>query len=116
MFTLYHNFRLLLLMNLLISTFNPATYAEFEQEKIKGSVVNISGDHRNGFHLQRNGERFKIKGVGGETNLELLADLGGNSIRTWGIKENTEEMLGSCPKSRYFRYAWPMGRTRATWI
>lgn len=36
-----------------------------------------------GYQLLRNGEPFFIKGVGGHTNLDRLAALGGNAIRTW---------------------------------
>ncbi len=39
------------------------------------------------FELVRNGEPYQIKGVGGQTNLELLAELGGNSIRTWSTDD-----------------------------
>ncbi len=35
--------------------------------------------------LLLNDKPFKIKGVGGEENLSTLKDLGGNSIRTWGV-------------------------------
>ena len=36
------------------------------------------------FGLLRNGNDYAIRGVGGTKNLETLAELGGNSIRTWG--------------------------------
>jgi hypothetical protein len=39
------------------------------------------------FQLVRNGESYQIKGVGGQTNLELLATLGGNSVRTWSADD-----------------------------
>lgn len=44
------------------------------------------------FQLLRNGEPYFIRGVGGDQNLELLASLGGNSIRTWG-SENLATVL-----------------------
>ncbi|OYP36012.1 glycoside hydrolase family 2 TIM barrel-domain containing protein [Rhodopirellula sp. MGV] len=37
----------------------------------------------NGFQLVRDGKPYPIHGVGGNEKLELLAELGGNSIRTW---------------------------------
>jgi Glycosyl hydrolases family 2, TIM barrel domain len=44
--------------------------------------------------LQRGGVPYFVKGVGGEKDLTLLAQLGGNSVRTWsenGLKELLEE-------------------------
>lgn len=38
------------------------------------------------FQLLRNGEPYAIRGVGGDVHLDLLAELGGNSIRTWDSK------------------------------
>jgi hypothetical protein len=37
--------------------------------------------------LVRNGEPYYIKGAGGKEHLDLLLELGGNSIRTWSIDE-----------------------------
>jgi hypothetical protein len=40
--------------------------------------------------LERGGAPYFIKGVGGDRDLKLLAQLGGNSVRTWsdnGLKE-----------------------------
>lgn len=48
----------------------------------KASVVTISKT-QSGNDLLRNGEPYFIKGAGGMRNLELLAAVGGNSIRTW---------------------------------
>jgi Glycosyl hydrolases family 2, TIM barrel domain len=39
------------------------------------------------FQLLRNDQLYEIKGVGGQTNLALLAKLGGNSIRTWNADD-----------------------------
>lgn len=39
------------------------------------------------FELVRNGQPYEIRGVGGATQFELLASLGGNSIRTWSPDE-----------------------------
>lgn len=39
------------------------------------------------FQLFRNGEPYQINGVGGQTNLDLLVKVGGNSIRTWSVDE-----------------------------
>lgn len=47
----------------------------------------------NGFQLLRNGEPYQIKGAGGTTSFDLLAKSGGNSIRTWGVDDATEQLL-----------------------
>lgn len=47
----------------------------------QSKVELVNNDGR--FTLLRNGEPFPIKGVGGTTQLGLLASCGGNSIRTW---------------------------------
>ncbi len=39
------------------------------------------------FQLLRDGKPFAIRGVGGDSQLEKLAALGGNSIRTWDTKD-----------------------------
>ena len=36
-----------------------------------------------GFQLLRNGQPYYVLGAGGDTHLKELADIGGNSIRTW---------------------------------
>lgn len=42
--------------------------------------------------LAHQGRPYQIKGVGGDANWELLAKLGGNSVRTWG-HDKLEEQL-----------------------
>jgi len=42
------------------------------------------------WQLLREGKPYAILGAGGVDHLELLAKLGGNSIRTWGIKQLEE--------------------------
>ena len=59
----------------------------------QGSVVKINGDHRKGFSIYKNNNIFEIKGVGGSSNLDLLVELGGNTIRTWGVDDNTKKLL-----------------------
>ncbi len=36
------------------------------------------------WQFERDGQPYFVKGVGGDGSLELLAKLGGNSVRTWG--------------------------------
>ena len=38
------------------------------------------------FELLRNGQRFPVRGVGGDSHFAELAAAGGNSIRTWGAE------------------------------
>ena len=45
-----------------------------------------------GWTLVRDGRPFVIKGAGGGANKQLLADLGGNSYRTWGA-DNLDAQL-----------------------
>lgn len=44
-------------------------------------AIQTHGGH---YRLVRGGEPFFVKGAGGSTHLALLAEAGGNSIRTWG--------------------------------
>lgn len=48
-----------------------------------GSVVTVAETGDGGWLLQRNGRPFVVRGVGGTTALDVLADCGGNAIRTW---------------------------------
>ena len=50
-----------------------------------------------GFKLYRNGLPYLIKGAGGSARLDLLAQLGGNSIRTWGA-DNLKAQLDEAHK------------------
>lgn len=46
-----------------------------------------------GYKLTRNGIPFYIKGAGGTTNLKKIKEYGGNSIRTWGVNDQTDKIL-----------------------
>lgn len=48
-----------------------------------------------GFKLMRGGKPYFVKGVGGDRRLELLAQIGGNSFRTWGVQQLEETRTGS---------------------
>lgn len=43
--------------------------------------------------LLRGGEPYHVNGVGGTQNMELLAAVGGNSVRTWGVDDSTIRVL-----------------------
>ena len=51
-----------------------------------------------GWQLLRNGSPYYVKGAGGETHLDLVAQIGGNSIRTWGA-ENAQAVLDEAQKN-----------------
>lgn len=50
-----------------------------------------------GFGLERNGEPYFIRGVGGTGDRGLLATVGGNSVRTWGT-DKLQAILDDCQK------------------
>lgn len=54
------------------------------------SVVTVAQDAAGNWQLSRNGEPYVIRGAGGPDNYDLLAKLGGNSVRTWGIRQLEE--------------------------
>jgi hypothetical protein len=50
--------------------------------QVSSSIVEVRS-HEHGYQLYKNGEPYTIYGVGGTTNLALLKEHGGNTIRTW---------------------------------
>ena len=50
-----------------------------------------------GYELIRNGENYFVKGAGGYQYLNQLKDIGGNSIRTWGV-DNAKQILDDAHK------------------
>jgi len=59
-----------------------------------GSVVTIAKSSGGNLTLLRNGKPFFINGAGGAQRLAMLASLGGNSIRTWGIEQLDQPVEG----------------------
>ena len=57
-------------------------------------------ERESGYVLLRDGEPYFVRGVGGTRSLDRLAELGGNSIRTWGHEELNER-------------TWPIDATRS---
>lgn len=56
--------------------------------------VEVAGSNGN-YHLLRNGEPYQVNGAGfAHTNLESLAEYGGNSIRTWST-DGAEQLLAT---------------------
>ena len=59
------------------------------QEAIPVTLEKSNG----GWRLLRGGEPYQIRGAGGEGSLKKLAEIGGNSTRTWGVDETTQARL-----------------------
>ena len=71
--------------------FGVSLFAQSNYEKTQ--IVKV----KSGFQLLRNGAPYYVKGGGGSKHLKELAEIGGNSIRTWGI-ENGSAILDSAHK------------------
>jgi hypothetical protein len=56
-----------------------------------GLVVKVEQPRKNEWQLLRNGQPYYIRGGGGQEQMKLFAELGGNSIRTWGIGDLEEK-------------------------
>lgn len=52
-----------------------------------------------GFELLRDGKPYYINGAGGTVELGKLKEYGGNSIRTWGISPETDQILDEALKN-----------------
>ena len=63
-----------------------------------GSKVEIV-KNKNGYQLLKDGKPFYIKGAGGTGKLEKLKEYGGNSIRTWGVDSETDELLENAKRN-----------------
>lgn len=50
------------------------------------------------YELLKDGKPYYIKGAGGTENLEKLKKYGGNSIRTWGVDAQTDNILNNAKK------------------
>ena len=75
----------LLLFLLLVSTFSFSSKVE---------VVQNNGNYQ----LLKDGEPYYINGAGGTSNLDKLKEYGGNSIRTWGVSSETDQILADALK------------------
>ncbi len=49
--------------------------------------------HETGWRLLRDGKPLRLRGAGGTGSLELLAAIGGNATRTWGVGPETPALL-----------------------
>jgi hypothetical protein len=50
------------------------------------------------WQLLRDGKPYFIRGVGGDSELDRLVEMGGNSIRIWGLDAKTAVTLNECAK------------------
>lgn len=50
-------------------------------------------DQAEGYQLVVDGQRFTVKGAGGDGDKAMLAAAGANAFRTWGVDENTASLL-----------------------
>lgn len=55
----------------------------------KVEIIQDNGSYK----LLKDGLPYYINGAGGSQYLEKLADYGGNSIRTWGVDDQTDQLL-----------------------
>ena len=53
----------------------------------------------NGVSFVADGKPLRIKGVGGSGDLKLLAECGGNAVRTWGVGDDTQAVLDDARKN-----------------
>ena len=56
--------------------------------------VNIQQHDNGDYQLIADGKPFKVNGVGGTKYLKILKNLGGNTIRTWGISDLEQKIDG----------------------
>jgi hypothetical protein len=62
----------------------------------EGGPVRVELRHLDGgdsWQLLRGGKPFFIQGAGGSRSMKLLADCGGNSVRTWGADDDLQQRL-----------------------
>jgi hypothetical protein len=69
----------------LCGLYNSADAADLQPAKTP-SIVQVVHDGP-GWKLTRNGQPYFIRGVGGDGSKKLLAEVGGNSVRTWGLEK-----------------------------
>ena len=64
---------------------------------LQASKVEIVKNEK-GYQLLKDGDPYYINGAGGTVEMEKLKAYGGNSVRTWGVDDNTDEILDEAHK------------------
>jgi hypothetical protein len=59
--------------------------------------VEVKQDVKGNWSLYRGGQPYYVRGGGGSVHMDKLVEIGGNSIRTWGI-ENAKSILDEAQK------------------
>ncbi len=72
---------------------NPLSPLERWAKRVNGPIPVEIKEENGSFQMYRGGEPYYINGAGGSENPELLASIGGNSIRTWSTGPNTMNLL-----------------------
>jgi hypothetical protein len=83
-----------LLLTLLFFCFINFCFAQTNVFDNKTEIIKT----KSGFQLLRNGEPYYVRGGGGTEHLEVLKNIGGNSIRTWST-ENAQQVLDDALKN-----------------
>jgi len=78
------------------------------------SVVRVVNDGSGHFSLTKNGAPYEIRGVGGDTHLELAHKLGATTIRTWGAEQLDKQVDGKTLLDRC--QALDLGVMAGIWI
>ncbi len=79
---------------LLLLSISFATHAQEAPHAIPVRISSTSEGHQ----LLRNDVPYRIQGVGGSGSLSLLANRGGNSLRTWGADDHLKTTLDDAHK------------------
>ncbi|MFN0201214.1 MAG: glycoside hydrolase family 2 TIM barrel-domain containing protein [Bacteroidia bacterium] len=70
----------------------------FLPQLLTAQVVKVSvAKNENAWQIMRNNQPYYVKGAGGQTFLQTVGNIGGNSIRTWGL-EQADEALAEAQK------------------
>lgn len=91
--------QLLVLMGLDIVCLEVGLFSPIPSSRLLAQTVVSVGQDFSGYRLFVDGSEFRIQGVGGDQHLELLAQLGGNCIRTWST-DRLDEILEAAHRQR----------------
>lgn len=72
---------------------NPLSPLERWAKRVNGPIPVEVKEENGSFQMYRGGKPYYVNGAGGWRHLELLASIGGNSIRTWSTGPDTMNLL-----------------------